>query len=97
MPARRPRRAELVLAQAHVVAQVAELSEGVGEARDRRLRQPGAHRDLLVAEQRLERREAAPYFEASRQRGGKLAIAFVVVAEGCGRLGKREPGVRGAP
>src|SRR5262249_17982027 len=93
---RQHRGAELVLSEPHVVAQIAELGERVGQARHRRLGQPGAHRDLLVAEQRLERREAAQDFEAARERGGELAVAFVLVAESRGRLGKRYRGFWGA-
>src|SRR5260370_839512 len=85
---RQHRRAELVLAQAHVVAQVAELGEGVGEPRNRGLGQAGAHRDFLVAEQRLERREAAQHFQAAREGGGELAVGPLALAKSALR-GKR--------
>ena len=94
---RQHRRAELVLAEAHVVAQVAQLGERVGEPRHRRLGQPGAHRDFLVAEHRLERREAAQHLQAARERGRELAVAFVLVAVGGSAAGKASAAGSDAP
>ena len=90
---RQHRRAKLVFPHAHVVAQVAQLGERVGEARNGRLGQAGAHRDFLVAEHRLERREAAQDFQPARERGRELAVAFVFVAIGAGSGGKRCGGI----
>src|SRR5258705_11342604 len=93
---REHRRTELVFAQAHVVPEVAELGQRIGEARDGRLGQPRAHRDLLVAEQRLEGGEAAQHFQAARQGCRELPIAFMLVAEGTNGWGKRCRGFWGA-
>jgi len=71
---RQHRGAELVLAEAADVVEVAQLGQRVGEARHGRLGQAGAMGDLLVAQHAFAGMEGAENVEATGQRGDELPV-----------------------
>src|SRR5688572_25031158 len=71
--------AERVLLLLGEELEVAEPGERVGDARDRRLGQPRALRDLLVAERPVAPLERAQDGERARDRGDEVAVALVVI------------------
>ena len=71
------------------MGEMAELGQRIGEARDGRLRKPGAFGDLAIAEQAFGRRECAQHFEAARQGRHEFAVAM--------RCGARSLGGRDLP
>ncbi len=71
---RQHRGAELILAEAADVIEVAELGQGMGEAGDRRLGQAGAMSDLLVAEHAFAGMEGAQDVQPPGQGGDELTV-----------------------
>src|SRR5688572_4356432 len=71
--------AERVLLLLGEELEIAEPGERVGDARDGRLGQPRALRDLLVAERPVAPLERAQDGERARDRGDEVAVALVVV------------------
>src|SRR5689334_22798246 len=58
------------------MGEIAELGQRIGEARHGRLRQPGALRNLAIAELAFGWREAAQHFEPAREGGHEFAVTI---------------------